>query len=206
MKHRYWGPIGRHAERGVVLFISLIVLVSMSLSGIALMRSVDAGLLVAGNLSFKRATTSAGDFGLEFARNWLMGVAAGSGGQAFLTAHNATTGYYADWVGPTALAAPSPYDWNPVNHAWDDNNASDEIPDGQGNRVRFVVHRLCAPGTAAVNAALCLTAAGGAAGSTMSGAHYGKHPLSGGVAAYYRITVRVQGPKNTVSFVQSVIF
>jgi type IV pilus assembly protein PilX len=42
-------------ERGAILFIALIVLVAMSLAGIALMRSVDTNVLIAGNLASARA-------------------------------------------------------------------------------------------------------------------------------------------------------
>ena len=42
----------RRKQSGVVLFISLIILVAMSLAGIALIRSVDTSNLIAGNLAF----------------------------------------------------------------------------------------------------------------------------------------------------------
>ena len=62
----------RERQRGVVLFIALIVLVAMALAGIALVRSVDTGILVAGNIAFKQGATNAGDQGLEAARTWLV--------------------------------------------------------------------------------------------------------------------------------------
>jgi Tfp pilus assembly protein PilX len=54
-------PFGAHASlpsriRGAVLFIALIVLVAMTLAGIAIMRSVDTATLIAGNLAFKQGT------------------------------------------------------------------------------------------------------------------------------------------------------
>ena len=61
----------RRAQSGVVLFIALIILVAMTLAGIALMRSVDTNVLIAGNLAFRQATTLAGDWGIEEARSWL---------------------------------------------------------------------------------------------------------------------------------------
>ena len=47
-------------QSGVVLFIALIVLVAMSLAGVALVRSVDTNLLIAGNLAFKQGDTCVG--------------------------------------------------------------------------------------------------------------------------------------------------
>ena len=40
----------RRTQSGVVLFIALIVLVAMTLAGIAIMRSVDTGNQIAGNV------------------------------------------------------------------------------------------------------------------------------------------------------------
>jgi len=51
--------------RGAVLFIALIVLVAMSLAGIAIMRSVDTATLIAGNLAFKQGTMHSSDNGIE---------------------------------------------------------------------------------------------------------------------------------------------
>src|SRR4051812_10143783 len=58
-------------QGGVVLFIALVVLVAMSLAGIAMVRSVDTGSLVAGNMAFKQGATLAGDAGTELAISWL---------------------------------------------------------------------------------------------------------------------------------------
>lgn len=51
----------RRAQQGVVLFVALIILVAMTLAGIALMRSVDTNVLIAGNLAFRQGATMAGD-------------------------------------------------------------------------------------------------------------------------------------------------
>ena len=57
-------------ESLVNLLAALIVLVAMSLAGLALMRGVDTGTLIASNLAFKQSATAAGD----------LGVVAGGGG------------------------------------------------------------------------------------------------------------------------------
>ena len=54
-RHRACARGPRRAQEGVVLFIALIVLVAMSLAGVALMRSVDTALVVAGNFAFKKS-------------------------------------------------------------------------------------------------------------------------------------------------------
>ena len=47
------GAPPRSAQKGVVLFISLIVLVAMTLAGIAMFRQVGTGVVIAGNLAFR---------------------------------------------------------------------------------------------------------------------------------------------------------
>ncbi len=53
------------AQRGVVMFIALLVMVALSLAGIALIRSADTATVVAGNLAFKQAAASAVDRSVE---------------------------------------------------------------------------------------------------------------------------------------------
>ncbi len=54
-------------QKGVVLFIALIVLVALTMAGIALVRSVDTANIIAGNLAFKEGTLQAADLGVEAA-------------------------------------------------------------------------------------------------------------------------------------------
>jgi hypothetical protein len=48
-----------------VLFIALLVMVALSLAGIALLRSADTATIVAGNLAFKQAAAAAVDRSIE---------------------------------------------------------------------------------------------------------------------------------------------
>ena len=61
----------RARQGGVVLMMALIVLVAMTLAGIALVRSVNTSNIIAGNLAFQQAATHAGDTGTEAAVGWL---------------------------------------------------------------------------------------------------------------------------------------
>jgi type IV pilus assembly protein PilX len=63
------------SQRGVVLLIALIMLVAMTLAGIGMMRSVDTGSVIAGNLAFKQATLNASDAGTIAGFNALVAVA-----------------------------------------------------------------------------------------------------------------------------------
>ena len=55
------GVSGPRRERGVVLLIALIVLVAMTLAGIGMMRSIDTGTMVSGNIGFRQAAVATGD-------------------------------------------------------------------------------------------------------------------------------------------------
>jgi type IV pilus assembly protein PilX len=184
-------------ESGVVLFIALIVLVAMTLAGLAMFRSVGTGVIIAGNLTFKQGATVSADLGIESGRAWLVAQTAGA------LQNDNLPFYYSSWQ----IAAPNLFD--PNTYAWDDNTKSTLVGnDSVGNEVRYVVHRMCDTANASVNAPgqNCVTVMGVGTGSTKEHGFYGNVPLSNTFQAYYRITTRVLGPKNTVSYVQSIIY
>jgi Tfp pilus assembly protein PilX len=179
----------RNRECGAIVFIALIVLVAMSLAGIALMRSVDTANLIAGNLAFKNAATSAGDAGIESARNLLMTKTA-----ADLEA-DAASGYFANWQ----------ENFDPKTFPWlaqGINVGSDPL----GNTIYYVVHRMCKESNKSIDETDCTKVTSASIGSTKGGGSYGVTPLSGSSLVYYRITSKVEGPKNTVSYVQAFIY
>ena len=51
-------------QRGIVLFIALIVLVAMTLAGIAMFRQIGSGVIIAGNIAFRENATSVADLGV----------------------------------------------------------------------------------------------------------------------------------------------
>src|SRR5690349_18537599 len=67
----------RNRQSGVVLFIALIVLVALSLAGLATMRSVDTAALVASNIGFRQAAVHSADQGIQTAYNWLIAQVSG---------------------------------------------------------------------------------------------------------------------------------
>jgi len=186
-------------QRGTVLFIALIVLVAMTLAGIAIMRSVDTATLIAGNLAFKQGTIQASDSGLEQAYQWLLA------NRVALANTNLGAGYYSARPG----AEP---DWNdPLTWA----SAVTAGTDAAGNTVSFVIHRLCnCPDTlyngtcASGSAQQCaLTTASNVAPPPGQGDSFsvGAPGFLEDPKLYYRITVRTQGPRNTTSYVQSMV-
>ena len=180
-------------QDGVVLFIALIVLVAMSFAGIAIMRSVGSGVLVASNLAFKQTTTAGAERGAEAAKEWLT-----MQGGATLDKDNTAIGYYSSW----GNFDPFTYNWNA--------NRTAIAADSAGTSVRYVVHRLCLSPNESINAPAqqCVmksvaTVIG--AGGSQGGPAYGTQPLKNKLSPYFRVTVRSDGPKNTVSYVQVIL-
>jgi Tfp pilus assembly protein PilX len=183
-------------ERGAVLFIALIVLVAMSLAGIALIRGVDTSNLIAGNLAFKQNAIHGGDWGIEEARTWLQSQAA-----VALDADSAALGYFAAMQTGADFTGTDP---SRPDFAWDV-NSFDAGADPAGNQVRYVIHRMCETAGPSGTVNCVRTTSGGTADSTKAGADYTGRPLPTTTQIYYRVTARVTGPRNTVSYVQVMV-
>lgn len=189
-------PIRR--ERGVVLLISLIVLVAMTLAGVALMRSVDTAVVVAGNVAFKETAIQVADRGTQEAAKWL----SNNSGGAALQATNPSMGYY------SARPVVEP-DWFDINSWGQGVLVNGGTPDAAGNVVRYIIHRMCTqPDTpyngdnagVANECGLYYPLSSVASGGSMQ---VGSPQFVGTPQLYYRVTTRVDGPRNTVSVIQS---
>ncbi|MCL4185319.1 MAG: hypothetical protein KJ011_17940 [Burkholderiaceae bacterium] len=196
----------------MVLLIALIALVAISLGGIALMRTVDAGLMITGNLAFKQTAAQAGDAGTEAAVDWL------NTNRDLLANDAAAAGYYATWrtacdlLGTRSANVEDDVVWAAGDTAQPNCGmvaaavAADRLPDGYA--ATFVINRLCdsegLPNDPAIFCSAFQSTSSGS-GSTKSGASYGQMPLSGTTQQYYRITTRIVGPRNTESIVQAVV-
>jgi type IV pilus assembly protein PilX len=200
-------PSPMRAQQGVVLFIALIILVAMTLAGIALMRSVDSGTVIAGNIAFRQNTMFIADLGVEAARKWLKDQPI-----ADLNADKTGNAYYATWManidllGNDADATTTAFSWN----ADSVNVTAAPYAPPSGYAVRYVIHRLCnQTGDPTAVEAICINAAGAAtstATSSKGAPSYGAYALAGSISAAYRITVQVIGPRNARSYVQTTIY
>ncbi len=186
-------------QRGIVLFIALIVLVAMTLAGIATVRSVDTTNQIAGNLAFRQSATMGADAAVEAARTWILTqTAAGA-----LFASSAANGYYSftPTSGPGIEADWTAYDWTGSSRQL-------TTADAAGNDIRYVVHRMCnqSGDPSALGGISCnTTLSSGASSGVGSSKGAGRVSLIGLTQYYYRVTVRVIGPRNTTSYVQAMI-
>lgn len=201
-------------QHGVVLFIALIALVVMSLAALALVRSVDTNALIAGNVAFKQSATSSGDYGLDS----ILAFIAAQDSPTVSTdplhylnnSHPATSsGYYA--IVDTNNAPTSTTLFNITDEAsWADPTKVGTVNSADlaaaGMTVNYVIERMCKTNNAVPNDTNCLLAA--AQNNTGSGGGYqpgGPPPSTSGGAPLYRVTARIAGPQNTVSYVQAYI-
>lgn len=191
-------------QRGVILVITLIVLVAMTLAGIAMMRTVDTSTMIAGNLAFKQSATTSGDAGVEAAITWL---AANSG---ILEQDSAANGYYATSQDSLDLTGNKTPDDASDNLDWTSTGAVKKLEmDAAGNEVAYLVHRMC-DDTGPLNGKTCAVEQSAQGGSSQGA---GRQMVTyqagswGSVAnrGYYRITARITGPRNNTSYVQAVI-
>jgi Tfp pilus assembly protein PilX len=190
-------------QSGVVLIIALIVLVAMTLAAIALVRSVDTNNLIAGNLAFQQSAVHSADSGIERAVTWLKvanQVATG------LDQSDGTNGYNAAGISSAPdLTSNPPQTWDAYWNAVLDARAYKSTQtDSAGNLWSYVIDRLCVNTGPKTGGASCIgspqVATAPVNAETISSGY-----LAGTSAVFYRITVRVAGPRNTVSYVQSVV-
>lgn len=194
------------AQRGIVLVIALIVLVAMTLAGLALMRSGDTGTVIAGNLAFKQATTNAAESAVDAAYRQL--IAAAAAGTGSLNNDAAFPGYRS-----SAPSQPEPAYTDP---SWFQTNGTCTTTgcaaDANGNVSYYVVHRMCSQantpynGTGATGVAnTCATLASTGAAATGGSARVGAYAFQTTPQIYYRVTSLVTGPKNTAAVVQTML-
>jgi len=175
----------------ISMLIAVIVLVATLLAAIALMRSVDTANVVAGSMTFRQGGVQEAEKAYEAAKALLATLAGGESDKP-------ESGYYASVQTsnggasiPPQLTTGSPY-----------TGVGSVV--GATNNVFYVVERLC-PAAGKADASLCIapdvSITAGSSANQMSDTAFALH----GVTAAFRLTVRVDGPKNTVSFVQTIL-
>jgi Tfp pilus assembly protein PilX len=180
-------------QSGVVLFIALIALIVMSLAAVALIRSVDTNTMIAGNLSFKQSALISADSGVESGLTWL-------GRQSDLDNNNLSSGYFARYSDDAKTLADGS-NAKPATGA----NITAGL-DSSGNTIRYVIERMC-KNTGAANTRHCLYGPAGEDENSKSHCDLSNPCLGEPTGALlYRITTKVTGPKNTVSYSQVFVY
>lgn len=199
---RYAPGRGRH-QQGIVLMLAIVVLVIMSLAAVGLMRSMLSSNKVAGNLAFQQSAIQSADIGIESAVAWLEQNNFG------INLHNNITiaagrpvGYLALRQDPAANQSWEIF-WNAV--LIPSNTVTTLAADTAGNTVSFVIQRLCNGQGAPTSGISCESPPSTDPGEGTSKQAAGGTPIGIPNQRYYRITVRVVGPRSTIGFVQAIV-
>ena len=124
------------AQRGVVVFLALVAVLTMALSAVALMRVVDTTSAVAGNLGFMQSAVGAGDAAVEHAVAALFERAL----VADTSRDDPAQGYFAALQpGENARGVPALLQAVAAYPA-----LAPVVDAGNGNTVRYVIERMCA--------------------------------------------------------------
>lgn len=212
-------PRPRRAASGVALILALIVLAAMTLGAVTLTRSVFTTHQIAGNLAFQQAATHSADAGVEAAIAWLeknslpstssTTACASSLDSTVLACDQSASGYLASRQDPSPSQSWADF--------WRATLASKAIPlstDAAGNKVAYVIQRLCnGAGDASTNDLDCTQSPNANTGTCAGGSSCDSQRLNlkssgngqNGSQVYYRVTVQVSGPRGTQSLVQVVV-
>jgi len=176
-------------QQGIVLFVALIVLIVMTLAGLALLRQMGIGTSIAGNVAFKENATSVADRGTEAARAWLIA------NSAITSNDSIVDGYLSSWAGGVD---PTLFDWAGQSRTLIDDQGQ------TGNTARIIIQRLCAvAGMSAIDPAqTCSDFPVLNAGESRGGGGYPSVLPGTAPSPFFRVTTRVDGPRNTVSYTQ----
>ena len=187
-------PGGRR-ERGVVLWVAIIVLVAMTLAGLAMMRQMSAGASIAGNIAFKESATAVADRGAEKARVWLMN------NPGLLNNDNFAVGYHSSWA---PSIDPSTFNWAQAMDLSDPLLDPPNLDPGRtGNRALVYIERLCStPNVSALDPLQVCSDKPGGTDTNRGGASYPTGIPVAPPQVYFRVTTRVDGPRNTRSYTQ----
>jgi type IV pilus assembly protein PilX len=198
-------------QRGIVLIFALITLVILMIGAVAISRSINSSQFTVGNIGFKRDLSNQGERALQI----VMNAVRGNGALAAATSRNtslASANYSATLLPTNAQGIPnallSDTAFAAVGDPTKDINVSD-----LNITIRYVIDRLSTT-TGTCSSSTCVmanqTVFGGSSSEwinsqTNSGAANNANPSAVPEQPIFRITVRVKGPRNTLSFFQSTL-
>lgn len=183
-------------QRGMIaMIVAIIVLMATLLAAVSLMRSVDTANVVAGAMTFRQGLVQEAERAYETAKSntAFNGLAS--------EADDTSKGYYASiQASTTRPGIPDLLTNVPIST----NVASVTKSTTTQNDIHYVVERLC-PAAGPADPKTCINpGASVLGGSNANQASDTAIGLTGGNAAF-RLTVRVDGPKNTASFIQTIL-
>lgn len=182
-------------QRGVVLIFSLIALLIIAIGAVALLRSVDSSLLSSGNLAFHRDLVNQAE---QAVSTVMTGFKTNAIPPSGLTSTSSPASNYSASILPTnsqgvPLALLDNTAFGLVGATA--NDLAGATPD---IKIRYVIDRLCTS-TGGASSPNCVQSTGLPTGGTAN-RNTAVAPPS---ATVYRVSVRVDGPRNTQAFLQT---
>jgi hypothetical protein len=173
----------RRDQQGVTMLVVLVLLSVMLLGGLAFAKLTEVGTLASGNTAYREASLQASEVGLNtaFARV-----------RDEIVVEDTAI---APWYWPTAQAA------DPSGIPQVDFDAAPSITVG-AYTLHYVAERLCTVAGVTTPLRECLVKQEPQDNASRAG---GKEALDPPYSAQYRVTIRVTGPKDTQTWVQSLV-
>ncbi|MBU1359073.1 MAG: hypothetical protein KKC85_11985 [Gammaproteobacteria bacterium] len=190
----------RPRERGVVLIFCLIILVVLLAGGVAVVRSMNTSLFGAGNLAFKRDLVNRGE--QAAARALTLFKTGGALATTGADIANVQAANYVAYALPTNARGVPTVMLDNTQYGVYTTSANDIVNDGV--TVHYLIERLCnAAGTPASLGAKGCVYAPQTTAVTGGSAQRAREDIPPASTLIYRLTVRVDGPRDTQVFLQS---
>lgn len=195
-------PARRHrqlragAQSGMILFFTMIAIVMLLIASVALVRSFDGALSIAGGMAFKRDLVNQGERGIAAGKKALS-IGGTLGTDAARRQNQNGSNYSASVLDSEGHGIPKVL----LDEArWSASGMSMMDITDKANKItiRYVIDRLC-NGTGPATPTTCTVST---LGSDTGGTAW-LNKAGGTSLPVYRISLRVTGPQNTQTFMQS---
>jgi Tfp pilus assembly protein PilX len=187
----------RSRQRGVILIFALIILLILALGAVALVRSMNTSLTSAGNLAFRRDLVNQGEQAVSTVMNEFKNQLAPLSGVT--TTSMVTANYSASILPTNAQGVPLALLNDTTTFPTVGTSANDITGATSDVKIRYVIDRLCVPGTVTPSISACVQSSG----LPLGGKAYENVAVAAPSATVYRLSVRVSGPRNTQVFLQT---
>lgn len=200
----------RKRQSGIVIIMTLIALVILLITGVALIRSVDSTLGMAGNISFKRDLVNQADIGIAAAMTSMTSSSGVLYSETTRASDLLSANYSASKLDSNNQGIPyvliNSSTFSSVGMTLADITPTDSSGSTMGVTIRYVIDRQCSEaGTfSTIKYTNCAyVPSGGLSGDSSQDAY--DNNAGTGDRAIYRITVKVTGPHNTETYAQTTI-
>ena len=189
---RAGGGLQPGAQKGAVLFFTLIALVAMTLAALAMVRSVDTGNLVAGNIALKQGAIQEADKIMNTAYACLDTGGALAGTATDRGANSVATCNYYSFLQADVL--------KPIGMPDVLETTAGTLNSMTGNTSAYVIERMCST-EGSWSASTCVESPFGKAPVLTDRAQVGLTPPQ----ALYRISIKISGPRNVAAYSQMIM-